>query len=165
MQKLYRFEVDQSIRIEELARDTIIGIANQEQQFTLIVPSRVKRRVRETFRRSGKPKLAGPYIFAASVVCAVKKAHFRLHDLIIDKEYSGHEEHITKIINSAFPELSVYFDLIGKSSPAHAAAYFTHKKQSKPNASASAKELQEILKQKDGQRTVTPRVYTDSQPN
>ncbi|MFH1354514.1 MAG: hypothetical protein ABIH36_04530 [bacterium] len=164
-QKLYRFEVDQSVRIEELNRDTIIGLANEEHAFTFKVPRGVKRRLYETFRREGKPKLFGPRVFASAVALTIVRSGFRIQELIIDLEYPGYDEQIIEIISGFFPSVMVVFTSIGKNSPAHEAAHFTYKRRLKVNVIANQRDIKNTLSKAKDRRTVTPRVYRDSQPN
>lgn len=154
MQKLYRFDVDQSIRIEELAKDSIIGIANKENFFTLVVPSRVKRRLREEFRKQGKPKQFGPQFFASAIVIAMQQSGLRFQELIVDTEYPGYEREMSQIIASHFRDIIIHFSPIGRKSPAHYAAYGVHIKKKSGSHKAGTAEILQTLKY--GLRTVTP---------
>lgn len=153
-QKLFRFEIDQSVRIEELNRTSIIGIANKEQTYTISVSNKVKRRLQEGYRRRGLPKLYAPQVFTAAIIVGLNQSGIKVHELVIDIEYPGYETTILFMINNHFPSMSVFFTSIGRKSPAHYAAYGVYIKKSKPDFSASTIELQEVIK--NGPRTVTP---------
>lgn len=144
-QKLFRFEVDQSIRIEEMNRDSYVALANSEFSFTLKIPRRVKRRVREVFRRQGKPKMFAPYTFAVVIILAINKSGYKFQELVIDIEYPGYEKEIIKIITILFPDIEIYFTEIGKKSLAHFAAYGAYLEKRSVNSVVTAEELLSII--------------------
>lgn len=147
-QKLYRFDADQSIRIEETNRDTIIAIANTEQSFAIKIPRRAKRQVFEYFRRKGIPKQFAPRTFASAIIIALQKSKFQIQDLVIDIEYPGYEKEIINWISKSFPHIAIYFTEIGKKSPAHYAAYGVFIKKRRANSVVSARELLTFIKTK-----------------
>lgn len=144
-QKLFRFEVDQSIRIEEMNKDSIVALANTEKSFTLKIPRRAKRQAREFFRRQGQPKQFPPSIFAAAIILAVRKSNYQFHDLVIDIEYPGYEKAIITLLNHALPDIKIYFTSIGKKSPAHYAAYGVYIKKRRADMLATADQLLRML--------------------
>jgi len=125
-QKLFRFEVDQSIRVEELTDSTKIAIANTENWYTVEISSRVKRRLLEHYRRMGKPKKFAPHVFTAGIILAIINSEFCVKELVIDIEYPGYETEIISLLNRYVPGMIIYFSIIGKKSPAHFAAYGVH---------------------------------------
>jgi hypothetical protein len=141
-----KLEIDQSVRIEELNKDTILGIANKEARFTVIVPKKAKRALYEKFRCQGKPKKFAPYVFAISISEALRKAPFKSSDIVIDIEYPGYEQEIIKIIKQQYPEIEVYFTTIGKKSPAHFVAYGVNIKKIKADYRINSTRLLSILK-------------------
>ncbi len=130
-----RIEIDQSGRIEETNRDTVIAFSNGEQ-FSVRIPARVKRQLLDVFRQRGRPKVFKYKVFALGVVLLLHKSKISPKNLslIIDHEYPGHENSIKDIIWSKFgSEVEVDFKSIGKNSPAHEIAYYTYKKEQKEN--------------------------------
>jgi len=120
-----KVEIDQSGRIEETNRDTIIAFSN-EKQFSVQIPAKVKRQLLEAFRRWGKPKTFKYRTFALGVSILLQKSGISAKNLslIIDNEYPGHENSIKDIIRSKFdPKIEIDFESIGKKSKAHYAAY------------------------------------------
>lgn len=152
--KLHRFEVDQSIRVEEMNKTTVISLANREQSFTLGIPIGVKRRIRERFRREGRPKQFGWKVFTATIILAVQHSGFRIQELVIDLEYPGYERNISEMLNKHLPAIAIYFASIGRKSAAHFAAYGVYSKKAKADMVLNTKVLLEVLK--NGSRTVTP---------
>jgi len=104
-----KVEIDQSVRVEELTRDTILAVANKEFQYAVCVPIRLKRQLYEMY---------------------------------------------------------VSFTAVGKNSPAHEKAYFALKGKRTVETTLHYSDFRVWVeaKQKDW-RTVTPRVYEDSQSN
>lgn len=147
-QKLFRFEADQSVRVEELTDDTIIAIANNENKRAIIITSRVKRRLLEYYRRLGKPKQFAPHVFVAGMVLLVLNSEFRVDELVVDIEYPGYETSIIDLLQKHSPKLTVYFSIIGKKSPAHFAAYGVHKGKIKFNQSAGFDEILAVINKK-----------------
>ncbi|MEK7170648.1 MAG: hypothetical protein AAB767_05155, partial [Patescibacteria group bacterium] len=154
-QTLFRFEVDQSGRIEELRHDTVIGIANAEQSFTIIISAKLKRRLNEIERRTkGEMKFFAPRLFADMISEALARAPFEARELVIDIEYTGYERVITRMITERSPNTEIFFKLIGKKSPAHFAAYGVFKGEK--NASMRRTETAVLANTQDDRRTVTP---------
>jgi len=141
IQKLFRFEVDQSIRIEELSNDTFLALANDESSFVVKLPIKAKRKLYEKFRCLGQPKKFAPKVFASLICCAIEQSGLKFSELIIDIEYPGYELLITNFLSTIFPEMLIYFSVIGKKSPAHYAAYGAHISKRKPDFSASDKDV------------------------
>jgi len=54
-----KYEVDQSGRIEETNRHTIIAIANKEYSYAVKIDSKLKRIIQRKFQKIGKPKMFG----------------------------------------------------------------------------------------------------------
>ena len=158
-------EIDQSIRIEQLTRDTILGLGNKKMQFSMCIPRRLKRKVYEMFRIRGMHKKFAPILFGISIAHLIRKAQVRVSDIVIDMEYPGYEKEIQTLINELYPEIHISFKQIGKNSPAHEAAYFTFKGKARQDSKLVASEIIEMIQNKKDRRIVTPRVYEDSQPN
>ncbi len=127
-----KVEIDQSIKIEQTNKDTIIGLSN-DKTFTVLIKRQVKRKLQEEFRRKGKPRLFVCRTFIAGVVLLLKYAQLKnLSRITIDIEYRGQE----KLLKSIFLEMwSRYFEEIpdiefrgiGRGSRAHNISYLTMK--------------------------------------
>ena len=162
-----KIEVDQSIRIEELTKDTMLGIANEDVAFITVVPKRTKRVLYEMFRVQGKIKKFAPYVFAAAAGKAIYQVPLRTSDLIVDIEYPGYEREIIWIIKQMNPGIEIYFTAIGRRSPAHYAAYGAYIGKKNVDFWLDSKTLIAVLfkENKNGSRIVTPRNKSgDSQP-
>lgn len=120
----------------------------------------------ELFRLRGMRKKFGPWVFAIAVAKLFKKSNIKVSDVVIDIEYPGYERDILTIIKNIYPDAYVSFTAIGKNSPAHEKAYFAFKGKKAVEATLHYSDLRAWIeeKQKDW-RTVTPRVYEDSQSN
>jgi len=123
-------EIDQSGRIEETQRATVIAIANTSHSFAISIPAKAKRNLKKYFRLLKKPRMFPVKVFAVSVAIAIHKSKFKPTVLVIDKEYPGHEITIAETINKLTKgNIDVRYKLIGKKSPAHIRAYYTYKKK------------------------------------
>lgn len=131
-------EIDQSNKIEQTNKDTIIGMSNGKA-FTVVIKKQDKRRLKEEFRKRGKPGIFNFRTFIVGAVLALKYADLNnVHKVIIDREYYGKEI----ILKSMFLEVySMYFDKIpeirfesiGRKSNAHIVGYNTMRGKIKPN--------------------------------
>jgi hypothetical protein len=136
------FEIDQSGRIEETQRDTVIAIANRRIQVSIRVPRKVKRKLKLIYRKQNRPKIFAVRTFASSIALLIRKSKIKPTRLIVDIEYPGYERIISEIIKEILRNnFSVQFKNIGKSSPAHIKAYYTYKKKLKEDYIATYKDL------------------------
>ena len=146
--KAFPVAVDQSVKIEELNRDSVIGIASsKEASIAYVVPRRVKRHFNEYFRRIGQPRKCAPSVFAAAIVTSLQAGKWSPSIITVDTEYSGHEQLIISYITAHFPRAVVSIERIKRSSPAHAAAYNTHLNHRQPDGILSQHLLSKIIKQ------------------
>ena len=125
------FAVDQSIRIEDLGRATIIGIALDKIQFTAKLTQQTKRDILRMYQKVNKPGIFAVHTFAHAVAQTFKAAQIYPARIFIDIEYPGFNRPIREIIQLYFPETNVQFGQIGKHSPAHHAAYGVFAKREK----------------------------------
>ena len=141
-------KVNQSNKIEQTNKDTIIGLANEET-FTILINRKTKRKLQEEFRKQGKPRLFVYRTFIAGVVLALKYAQIKnLSRVVIDEEYYGKD----KMLKSMFLEMwsrffkeipEVSFEKIGKRSNVHNACY-TAMKRGKTDKIVGFEELRRL---------------------
>ncbi|MDO8592223.1 MAG: NYN domain-containing protein, partial [bacterium] len=124
------FEVDQSNRIEELNKDSFIALANQELAFTAKLSAKEKKPLYERHLLKRSHRKFGWLEFAKVIKILAGMSGFRVTDLIIDFEYPSYEGLIAGWFKQYLPEVSVVFKQIGKSSPAHAAAWQAQRRRS-----------------------------------
>ncbi len=144
-----RVEINQSNKIEQTNKDTIIGISN-DRAFTILIKSRIKRKLQEEFRKQGKPRLFVYRTFIASVVLAFKYAQLKnLSRVVIDEEYYGKD----KMLKSMFLEMwsrffrdvpEVSFEKIGKKSKVHSACYLAMKGKNKADKIIGFEEIKRL---------------------
>ena len=142
-------EIDQSNKIEQTNKNTIIGLSN-DKTFTVLIKAKEKRKLQEEFRKQGKPRLFVYRTFIAGVVLLLKYAHSEnLSRIIIDQEYFGKE----RLLKSIFLEMwsryfdkipEVNFERIGKKSGAHNISYLTMKGKDKPNKVLCFNEIKQL---------------------
>jgi hypothetical protein len=122
-----KVEVDQSGKIEDTSKDTVLAFSNKIWA-AIIIPAKVKRQIQEIFRRRGQPRIFVFRTFAAGVVLLIRNYQSQITDVQIDTEYPGNEAVIKDIIvrmlhDQRIPEPNIYFRRIGKKSMAHHRAY------------------------------------------
>lgn len=140
-----KLEVDQSIRIEQFNRDSIIGLGNSVMQYTALVPRKVKRHFMEEMRRRGRPRQFPPTLFAVSIVASLQACKIRPAVMVIDREYDGYVMLIEAIITYYFPEIQIEFRQIGRKSPAHLIAYEVFRKRKEPDVVLNKANLQTLI--------------------
>lgn len=141
-----KYDVDQSVKIEQTNKDTIISIANKEYSCTLKIDSKIKQSIQKYFNKIKKPKVFAVYLFTSGLIILIKKSNLRNSVITIDLEYYGHNKLILNELNKNIDEnLEFRFLSIGKKSPAHDSAYKAFKKKAKPNYLANKIELEKLF--------------------
>lgn len=131
-----RIEIDQSWKIEDTQKPTIIAFSNSKNG-AIIILSREKKLIQKYFRKIGKPRLFAILSFVGLIYLLVKNELKNGDHIEIDKEYPGYEKLIksklnTMIIeNTKMKDIHISSTLIGKKSKAHIIAYAGFKKKSK----------------------------------
>lgn len=149
---LMRIEIDQSGRIEFSASDTVLAYSNQ-RQFTILIPSIVKRELIRKYREKGKvTKIFFLKLFCAAVFLLVKEILPKVEEIAIDIEYEGNESKIKNIllnhIRKTFPIFDgnkIVFRRIGKKSNAHEIAIGVFRENRKENRIIKLEELEGLL--------------------
>lgn len=141
--------IDQSGKIENTAKDTVIACVNNGK-YAILIPSREKRRLQEYFRLVGKPRLFIDISFAAIVSLLAEKLK-PSSAFTIDEEYPGHMEVIGRFIILLAPKpVAIRWKKIGKNCNAHDVAYKTYKRKRPPEQRVSADELWKLITKKAG---------------
>lgn len=120
-----RIEIDQSGKIEDTNRPTVISYSNSKMK-TLIILSKDKKLIQKLFRQAGRPKIFVYRTFAVLIFLLLKDDIKNKDQIIIDKEYIGYEKLIKRFILELCQKFdlkiepdSIHFKEIGKKSNAH----------------------------------------------
>lgn len=144
-------EVDQSIKVEQTFKDTVIGIAWGKKSFACVLSRQVKRRLQKDFRREGRARLFVYRTFVAAVILTVMRSEWKyVSDVIIDVEYRGQDQKLRSIflemwsrVSKEVPDIS--FREIGKRSLAHHVCYDVMKKDREPDAILTYGEIKRLV--------------------
>lgn len=143
-------QIDQSGKIEDTAKDTVIAYSNGTQG-SVFISKKIKRQIQEAFRFYGETKFFVDKIFATAIYYLI--CDFKVKQKItIDLEYPGRDRFITKLILELLkfgnrPQHDIYFARIGSKPKAHYAAKDVFDGKKKPTKVLSLKVL--LDKQKD----------------
>ncbi|TSC91468.1 MAG: Uncharacterized protein CEN92_267 [Candidatus Berkelbacteria bacterium Licking1014_96] len=123
-----KIEIDQSGRIEDTSKLSVIAYSNNHQK-SLLITARDKKAIQLVFRKIGQPKLFVFKLFAVAIFVLIKNNLKKIDQIIIDREYTGYESLIKKLLfetvernNKKIETDIVHFHSIGKKSKAHTVA-------------------------------------------
>lgn len=143
-------EVDQSGRNDKTDKDTVLAMANA-RSYSILISASEKRRVLASLRKL-KPRWSRSYInvtvFATLVYLLLRDHIEKLEVVAIDQEYPGHEPLIKDWVmrmcrrqGIAIHKDQIYFDQVGKKSPAHKLAWGVYNKHIKPDKVVTADDV------------------------
>ncbi|HCA67003.1 MAG: hypothetical protein UW39_C0005G0033 [Parcubacteria group bacterium GW2011_GWC2_44_17] len=142
-----RIEIDQSGKIEDTARNTVIAFSNTDRK-SICISSADKRTLQKIFRQKGKHKVFVYQLFALLIFLLIKSGLRGYDSIIIDVEYEGKESLIKSFLvrycscnNAHFDKTIVQFRRIGKGSPAHAYALDVLRRKRAPDTTATIEEI------------------------
>lgn len=145
-----RYELDQSGKIEQTQKDTVLGISNGKT-YTVLIRGGVKRRLQREFRKYGTPRLFVYRTFMGSVVLLIKCFEIKNDATIeIDTEYQGQDSILTSMFYEMWNRISkvrviIKFSYVGRKSRSHQVSYLTSTKKLKPNKIISYQELSSLV--------------------
>lgn len=130
-----KFQIDQSGKIEQTNKDTVIAFSNSSKA-SIILKAKGKRELQDIYRNAGKPKVFSIQVFSALTYLLLEKAKIQRRMIYLDKEYPGYEDtiksYLVQLINKRgkikINTDNIRFELIGKSSNAHLYGYKQWKK-------------------------------------
>jgi len=133
-----RIEIDQSGKIEDTNKDTVVAFSNNIFG-SVLIQARDKREIQKIFRRIGKSRIFIYKLFAILIFLAIKKHIKEIDQITIDIEYPKWEhlikDYLLKEIRRVKPDFDaedISFKAIGKKSKAHSLAYNVFQGKTKP---------------------------------
>jgi len=148
-----KIEIDQSGKIENTSKPTVIAFSNSKNDAVVIL-AREKKILQRFFRQIERPRLFVYLSFAAAICILVKNVIKKCHQIVLDREYSGFEKLINNKLKEFISEnyhvqnVRIITMQIGKKSRAHLLAYRTYKQKDKCAVrKIRAEEIIEIIKQ------------------
>lgn len=147
------YQIDQSGKIEQTNKDTVIAYANNTQ-YAVLIPRRIKRKVQEVFRLHGFTQLFIYFLFSVGVYYLLESLQGK-SETIIDTEYPGKDKILLNFLNSLLkknrkPNHNIRIARIGNRPPAHYAAKDVFDKKIPPNRVLSLEDIIRALKKTDG---------------
>ena len=122
-------EIDQSGKIENTSKDTVVAFSNKICR-SILLPARDKRVIQTAFRSIGKPRVFVYKTFALLIFLLIKPYVHKITTMVIDTEYPGWEHLIKdyllremRRVRPGFNRGDIVFARIGKKSRAHKIAY------------------------------------------
>lgn len=143
-----RYEVDQSGKIEDTNKLTIVAFANGKTR-TLKISGVEKQKLIRSMRVLDHPKKTFIYKAFAGLVFLLLKNQ-KVEEVVIDREYPGHEATIKVVLTQLFAKFGkekpeIGFAKITKKSPAHEIALETFRGRRKPDLVVKAKEVLKLF--------------------
>lgn len=143
-----QYQIDQSGKIEQTERNTVIACTNREQ-FTVLLKKGEKRKLQKVFRAADMQKLF-PYLTFATLIAILLHKLSPRHKVIIDREYMGHEDFIEERIEVYVAQLGskpppINFGHVGKLSKAHQLGYIVAVGKEKANLVVTADEVLKVI--------------------
>ncbi len=147
------YQIDQSGKIEQTSKDTVIAFSNSTK-YAILIPGRTKRRLQEVFRAHGFTSLFTYYVFAVGVYYLVEYIK-QESDITIDTEYPGKDKIIRQFVNNLLEKNNkqkhaIRFARIGNRPPAHYAAKDVFDKKVIPNRILILEDFIKAIKKTDG---------------
>lgn len=156
MQKSTRFsrnknmiiEIDQSGKIENTSKLTVVAYANGKSR-SILISAVEKRKLVKIMRVHDYPRqIFVLKIFAGMIFLLLKNE--QCHEVVIDKEYTGHDGIIKDILRSLFVKTEsempdIKFMRIGKKSDAHKTALAVYRGKRKPDIIVRADNILRIF--------------------
>ncbi len=148
------YQIDQSGKIEQTNKDTILCLSNGSRD-TICIEATTKRQLQEIFRRNGQIRNYVLFTFCAGLKILIQR-NPTIKFIIIDQEYLGKE----LVIKSILAEMGgignlpqIHFGFVGKGSSAHIIALAVTRKEIKPHIIITRKILlNEIMKTQIGKQ-------------
>lgn len=131
-------EIDQSGKVEDTSKPTVIAFANGLER-SILIAGKEKRELQKFFRRVGKRRMFIYHVFVILVFLLARDYVRKIDRLVIDPEYPGQEELLRRLlweklhaVDRKFELSQITFKRVGKGSPAHLLAWdvFTRKRKS-----------------------------------
>lgn len=143
-------EVDQSGKIEDTQKDTVLAFSNGRSK-SILIPAQIKRDIIIFFHRkgiSGKTFYLRIFSITLFLLFLLKDYISIFHTVYIDKEYMGKEAVIKQYLLQIFERnnISIYsdqiqFTLIGKKSLAHYLAISIFRKNVLPDKTITFEDI------------------------
>lgn len=143
------YQIDQSGKIEQTERNTVIACINS-QEITILLKKSEKRKLQRVFISLDMKKFFPYFAFAALIALLIIKLKPKTK-ISIDKEYFGHEKLIEDKVKIYLKQLGVAhsptieFGHVGKLSKAHNLAYVVAVNKKKPDLIVNAKSVMEVI--------------------
>lgn len=143
-----KYQIDQSGKIEQTERNTVIACINGKQ-FTVLFKKEEKRKLQRVFKAANMQKLF-PYVTFAALIALLFHKLLPKYKVIIDKEYFGHEVFIEERIEAFVNQLgskipSIAFGHVGKLSKAHQLGYKVAVGKEKATLIVNADEILKVI--------------------
>lgn len=145
-----RIEVDQSGKIEQLNKDSVIAFSNKNQ-YSILISNEVKQEVYKSYK--GRIKELIYRLFCIGLYYCLKDYIKEKELIVICCEYIGKEnliksfllDYLRKDYPAVDPKI-IRFGKIGKNSNAHAVAIDVYRGSRRPNKILSLSEVEKCLK-------------------
>lgn len=147
-----KIEIDQSGKVEDTAKPTVLAYTNDEQR-SILIPASSKRQLQELYRRIGKPQVFVYQVFSLGIFCLIRRLR-QHHTIVIDTEYPGHDRVLTNMIMTLLsvhgkPAHDIHFARIGKHPAVHYAAKNVFDKKQEADEMINAEKLMKPIKKAD----------------
>ena len=150
-----KIEIDQSGKIENTSKPTVIAFSGNKNK-SLIIFAGEKQKLQNHFRKIGKPS-SFVYMTFAVLICLLIKGERLIDEIVIDREYPGQEVLIKSYLlqflrksGKSFDKRKIYFQEIGRKSPAHNYAVRSYRLKKADVKVKSTEILEFLTKTKSG---------------
>jgi len=162
-----KYQIDQSGKIEDTGRNTVLAYSNSKQ-YSIFISKKIKRQVQEILRKHGFIRLYIYLTFGIALYFLIKELK-QPKKIIIDREYPGKEELIKTIVCKLLdyhkkPSHDLNFDKIGNRPKVHYAAKDVFDKKVKADKNISLEDILKELKMTDGRLRGCLSTLVDAQP-
>ena len=146
-------EIDQSGKIEETAKDTVIAFTDKKGfKQSIKITAREKRKLQKFFRNLERPRFYTHKVFSVLIFLLIKDYLHKLDRIIIDPEYPGYEELLRNLIfeliqatDDNFEKNQITFKRVGKQSSVHDLAWHVFRRLKKPSRTVASTDLLKII--------------------